>query len=284
MRKSVVFFVAVSAIILNSCKKDIEIPAYLHIKQPAFNAVAGQGTSLHNISYVGVYINDNLEGIYEVPVTFPILKKGNFKVQVRPFIKRLARSGVHNYTMVAGYEEDVTLVEKLTDTVSPVFAYESNVKFLWLEDFNLGTSSLNRTQGNVDTLLVTKSRGPGVDSTFYGYIDLGGISNPFIKLETQDEFTFPTDGRDLYLEFHYKCNIPFTVGLVERGPTQITSLPSVTPFETSGEWRKGYVYLNDELIFAPAGAKYRIFIGALNEDPSIPGEIFLDNFKLLYRE
>ncbi len=288
MRKNIFFLVLFSfGVFLNSCKKDIEIPAYIHVKKPTFKVGNGQGTDLQNINHVGIYINDNLEGIFEVPVTFPVLRKGSFTIEVRPFIKRFAREGLVNYSLMGGYFESAVLVEGEVDTVSPVFRYQSNTKFEWLDDFNANTKSImvDTNQSTIDTIFITKSRGVGVDTSLYAYINMGNIIDPFFSIETQDQFTLPRDRRDIYLEFHYKSSIAITVGLVEHTTSGSRSiLPSVRPFATNGTWQKAYVYLNDELINAPPGTKYRVYFRAVNGDESILGEVFLDNLKLMYRE
>lgn len=276
------------SVFFNSCKKDIEIPSYIHIKSPIFTAKAGQGTNLQSIPHVGVFINDNLEGIFETPVTLPVIKNGNFNVQLRAYVKRTARDGHVSYTLMDGYVENTTLTPGKVDTITPVFEYHSNTKFEWLDDFNANTKSIviDTNQSTIDTILITKSKGAGVDSSLYAYIDMGFDANPFFSIETQDFFTLPLDGRDVYLEFHYKTNVPVLVGLFEHdgnGDFSAT-LPSVQTISTNGEWRKAYIYLNDELINAPVGAKYKVFFRAINGDEGVRGEVFLDNLKLMYRE
>lgn len=289
MRKTVFLVVTLLAVLfLNSCKRDIEVPAYLYITSPQFVTKSGEGTNLQVITHVGIYINDNLQGIYQIPGTIPVLSKGNnMRVEIRPFIRRLARDGYVNYTMASSFiDSTVSLLEGKTDTVRPVFGYQSNVEFEWLDDFNNGTKTfvIDTSQSSIDTIYVTKNQGVGVDTTQYAFIDMGTAADPFFRIETQDAYQLPFDGRDVFIEFHYKSNVPFTLGLTEVYNGSEIDLPSVSPYETSGEWRKGYVYLNDELINAPTSAKYRVFIRTANGDESIHAKLYFDNFKLMYRE
>lgn len=286
MRNIIFFLLLLSfGLVFNSCKKDIDIPSYIHVKSLEFTVKNGQGSPLQNITHFGVYINDNLEGIFEAPVTFPVLQTGTNKVEIRPFIKRLAREGFVIYTMANGYFKTIELKAGQVDTISPTFQYESNTKFVWLEDFNANAKSIKIVSGTMDTILLTKSKGAGVDTSLYAYMSLGNVQNSFFEVETEDVFTLPLDGRDVFLEFHYKCNIPFSVGLVEISTNgDRFALPSVSPFDTKGQWAKGYIYLNDELVAAAAGTKYKVFFTALNGDANILPEIFIDNLKLMYRE
>lgn len=289
MRKIIFLLLLLSfSVVFNSCKKDIEIPSYIHVKALDFKTNAGQGTDLQGITHVGVFINDNLEGIFEAPVTFPVLRKGDFIVELRAYVKRTAREGLINYTLLSGYRESATLVEGKVDTITPVFEYQGNTKFEWLDDFNANTKSIvvDTNQSTIDTIFITKNQGPGVDSSLYAYIDMGTQANPFFSIETQDQFSLPLDGRDVFLEFHYKTNVPVLVGLFEFAPNGDFNgaLPSVQTITTNGEWRKAYIYLNDELINVPFGTKYKVFFRAINGDAGIRGEVFLDNLKLMYRE
>jgi hypothetical protein len=198
------FLILTAAIgfVFNSCKKDIEIPAYIHITAATFSAKSGQGTSQQAINHVGIYINDNLEGIYEVPVTFPILRKGQYTVELRPFIKQFARGGLVNYSVASSYTQTVNLVEAKVDTVKPVFGYQANAKFAWLDDFNNNTKTIHTISGTLDTILVTNSKGAGIDTSLYAYINMGNAINPFFEIETQDQYLLPLDGRDVYMEMH----------------------------------------------------------------------------------
>jgi hypothetical protein len=72
------------------------------------------------------------------------------------------------------------------------------------------------------------------------------------------------------------------VGLISLTTGDI--LPSVAPFQTDGQWRKGYIYLNDEIINQPSGTSFKVFFGAANGDETVVPEVYLDNLKLLYRE
>lgn len=283
-----VFLILTAAIgfVFNSCKKDIEIPAYIHITAATFSAKSGEGTNQQAINHVGIYINDNLEGIYEVPVTFPILRKGQYTVELRPFIKQFARGGLVNYSVASSYTQTVNLIEAKVDTIKPVFGYQSNAKFAWLDDFNNNTKTIHTISGTLDTILVTKSKGAGVDSSLYAYINMGNAVDPFFEIETEDQYVLPLDRRDVYMEMHYKSNIAFRIGLEEvsvKNGTEIF-LPSVDPNPTNGEWKKAYIYLNTELLYAPSDAKYKVRFRASNGDNSIVPEIFFDNFKIIYRE
>ena len=64
-------------------RKEInDIPSYMSI-----NSVTLDENSTHNISDVWIYIDDNLQGVYELPANFPILDEGTHKLRVKAGIK-----------------------------------------------------------------------------------------------------------------------------------------------------------------------------------------------------
>ena len=84
--KKITFLLISTFAFFCSCKKEIDIPAYIQINTTLFNTKTGEGTSAQQIDHVGIYVDDQLFGIYEIPVSAPIEKLGNHKVDIRPFI------------------------------------------------------------------------------------------------------------------------------------------------------------------------------------------------------
>ena len=66
-----------------SCKKDVNnIPSYVSI-----NSIALSSDATDNITDAWVYIDDNLQGVYELPANFPVLAEGKHSLRVRAGIK-----------------------------------------------------------------------------------------------------------------------------------------------------------------------------------------------------
>ncbi len=266
-----------------SCRKQYLVtPAYIHIPRIELNVSTGQGTEVHGVDRVNVYVNDNSVGIYQVPVTFPITYSGETKIDIRPMIKQFARTGILIYTPWDVYSTQVNLEPTRVDTIVPEFNYVSNIAIPFLEDFNANSASLNIKSGTVDTFYIQNDPEYTRDGTPYMLIDMGQ-GETFFTIESQDLFELPSDGRDVYLELDYRCNAPFTIGLYASDPTQVIALPTVTPVPTDGEWRKAYVYLTDETRNRSIDTRFRLFLRAVNGEDITP-KIYLDNFKLVYRE
>jgi len=280
--KLVILFILIVGLNWSCRKQDIAIPSYIYIPEIKLNVTSGQGTELHGIDRVNVYINDNSVGIFQVPVTFPVTYTGATKVDVRPMMKQFARDGILIYSPWDVYSETLSLEAKQIDTLVPVFNYVDNAAFPYLEDFNDNTASFSIKSGTVDTIYVENNPDITFDGTPYMHIDMGK-GETFFEIETQDIFQLPSDGRDVYLEMDYRCNAPFTIGVFVTEPSQVITLPSVTPNPTNGVWRKAYVYLTDETRNRSIDTRFRLFLRSVNGEDINP-HIYLDNIKLVFRE
>ncbi|HCS20685.1 MAG TPA: hypothetical protein DIW47_09030 [Bacteroidetes bacterium] len=272
-----------SLIIFNSCRKrDIEDPAYMHITAIEQAGNPGQGTKRHDIQHVYTLIADNSIGTYQAPATVPVLHEGNVLVEARPMIRWFAREGLHPYSMMKNYSQMLDFVPLTVDTLKPVFEYQDNVEFAWMEDFNDNSASMQLRSGTFDSFYVKNEVEHSLDGSPYMLIDMGN-GEQFFEIESQDLFDLPVDGREVILEIDYKTNVAFTIGLYATNPSQVVSLPSVTPYSTEKSWRKGYVYLTDEVFNQGSTTRFRIFFRSVNKEVIDP-KIYIDNLKLLYRK
>jgi hypothetical protein len=60
-------------LVLSSCQKEdtVDIPTYLKID----NIVLDEGNTTSIITDAWVYVNDQLQGVYELPAKFPVLEE-----------------------------------------------------------------------------------------------------------------------------------------------------------------------------------------------------------------
>ena len=99
-RKSTLFFVwgLLLALSLASCNKiqgPQKVPSYIHIESIGVDSLTDYftyGANTSKIADAWVYVDDQLIGAYELPTTFPVLKKGPHKVAIYGGIKVDGRS------------------------------------------------------------------------------------------------------------------------------------------------------------------------------------------------
>ena len=76
-------------LVLSSCQKEdkVDIPTYLKID----NIALDEGNTTSNITDAWVYVNDQLQGVYELPAKFPVLEEEIQTVRIKAGIKSIVK-------------------------------------------------------------------------------------------------------------------------------------------------------------------------------------------------
>lgn len=267
-------------------QKDKGEPSYIHI--PAIDLVtnpAQEGTNSHNIRDVWVFIDGNVQGVYPLPTTFPVLREGTVTLRMNAGIAVNGISATRSiYPFYRQIDTTITLVKGRTDTLRPVVSYNSQITFGYMEDFESQGFSL-RTTGRSDTsFLPRQTLAPG--EAFEGVGAMGfAVDNRASAFwcETIQAFSFPGGGgRAVFLELNYRNNIPFDVGLqIIEADGQFIDQPLVTLAASGSTWRKQYINFTP-FIQGRSGVTYRVIFNARHTGGAEPGRVFVDNLKLLW--
>ncbi|HOV12628.1 MAG TPA: hypothetical protein PLL90_12785, partial [Bacteroidales bacterium] len=87
----IIFMAVVGCVMLffnSACKKTDLVPSYIHIDKIDLNTTYEfDGSNSCKITDAWVYIDGDLQGIYELPATFPVLANGQHTIMVRAGIK-----------------------------------------------------------------------------------------------------------------------------------------------------------------------------------------------------
>jgi len=115
-------------LVLTSCQKEDtdDIPTYLKINNVALN----EGSTTSNITDAWVYVNDQLQGVYELPAKFPVLEEEIQNVRIKAGIKvNGIASGRIAYPFYSSYYEDITFTPNETKTINPTVSYLDSIDF-----------------------------------------------------------------------------------------------------------------------------------------------------------
>ena len=97
--------------ILISCNKEEEIPSYIGINDFNLTSNSSFGENTENITDVWIYIDENLQGVYEIPVTFPVLNKGLQNIRIKAGVKANGIASTRiQYPFYTSYLDTVELV------------------------------------------------------------------------------------------------------------------------------------------------------------------------------
>ncbi len=293
-----------------SCRKfegDQTIPAYIKIDSMTLKTDYNtEGANTQKIQTIWIYVNDNLEGIYELPVYAPIL--------ARDFNKLTLQGGIHingiagtraPYPFYESIIQDVVLKENTVLDINGGYmvtgndstplisetSYYSNCVFVWIEDFedpSVGLDSI--TPSTVDIHRTAPANNPEAylspDSHYSGYIELSADKSYFkiaTNVGTGEGFELPqANNWPIFLEIDYKCNMPFEVGVYANDYSQVIEYPLVGVNPSEG-WNKIYINLKPIVNHSVNADDFNIYLDGSLPEGMQKGEIYLDNIKLLYR-
>ncbi|MBT3611752.1 MAG: hypothetical protein HN522_02260 [Flavobacteriales bacterium] len=258
---------------LASCQKEDSsgIPTYLKIN----NITLDEGSTNSNITDAWVYVNDQLQGVYELPAKFPVLEEEIQTVRIKAGIKvnGIASSRIA-YPFYSSYYADITFTPNETKTIIPIISYLDSIDF-FLEDFE-GTGLNIEISAISDTTLLKLVD----ENNNYG---AGILSDSLFTFEiSTDELTdLPQAGAPVFLELDYKSNTQFLVGVYVNYPQSVIQkdLLWINPKQ---EWNKIYVNLTSTISEGINASSFKVFIGMKRDFELEKNELFFDNLKVVY--
>lgn len=280
------------AIMLTACQKtsDLDIPSYISIDSISVNVNTEQGTASNKIVDAWVYAGNDLEGAFELPASFPVLKAGATRLNIQPGIKLngMAETRVP-YPFYDTISVNVTLNRQNEVQLGHIATkYKSTAKFGWLEDFEDPYLSIDTTSRS--SIKISRVGEPSLVSSFPGEGNsyAGKISIPtdddFFECISHESYTFsqtlPEEKSYVFLELNYKSNCPLTVGLFIYG-TELSQQP-VLVVNSSEKWNKIYINFTPTISFNSDATKFRVYLSARKQEDGPAAEIFIDNIKLLH--
>lgn len=264
---------------LISCKKDkFKAPesAFLVVDNIQLKTISGQGSSSHKITDMWYYVNDKFQGVFPVGKVMPIVASGNTEITLLAGIKNNGISATRvPYQMLKSITINQNFESGKTYTINPEFEYNSSAFFYYSDNFEPGGSFFvsNGATDYTNTASFDPSKSfEGLGSIYMTMSD----SKPTAEMLQAQPYFLPSGGETVYLELNYRCNQPFTVGVIGGGSDR---RPALT-VNSSSEWNKIYVQLTSVISAQPTYPSYQVFIHA-DKEVSSP-EIYIDNVKLIY--
>lgn len=280
-------FLAIAIIQLNSCDlidKPEQIPSYVQIDTMQMQIrQASEGTKSHKIKDAWLFVNSQLIGAFEMPMTAVVLEEGEHTIEV---FAGISDNGINAIPEVYPFYNRYTTTRVLKPgeviTIEPNITYDEDTKFAFVEDFEQGNLFTFDLDGNPDTYLELATAGrfegnrSGQITLEYDYTTCEVATVVEYAIYNEDNPASP-----IYLELNYKNNIPFEVGIMGFDNNALVDKVYIAGMNTKEDWNKIYVNLTDYVANMKADV-YKITIRASKGTDVETGEIFLDNIKLLY--
>lgn len=256
----------------NASKDKGSIPTYVHVDSFTFSALPPSlqhiATS-HQINSVWAYYNNSPIGVFDLPADIPVLANGTGILTLRPGV---SVSGLNNFLATYPFylSDTSSLISQPGKTIhySPTTTYYPSSRCTVIANFdsNLVTpfkvdagAKIERVGGTGSVTLNAKD----------SLSEIGSIA----------QFAIPL-GKDAYIEFDYKCTIPFSVGLKASLGTLYTKyyLAGIYP---SDHWQKFYLSVKDfEAQYQATG--YNFYIKTELPAGQSSGTVLIDNIQLVY--
>jgi len=282
-KKKHLIFILFASILLFSCNKNTDLtPTYIKINSINLQVQTVEGTSSNRITDAWVYINDDIQGVYELPAFFPVLKEGSHTVTIRPGIMSngIAATRIF-YPFFEAIKLDITFVKGTTRSFDLIAKYHPSVQFKWMENFEDGGISLEKTLKS-DAEIIKTSQGESVfEGNFSAKMVLDSNKRLF-ECQTIESFTLPKGGAPVYLEMNYQNNAPLHVGIFAISSTQAIQR-AVLVLNPTEIWKKVYINLTNAVSENTNATEYKVFFGMLKyDDDIIIPTAYIDNIKLLH--
>src|ERR1035437_8120947 len=148
------------------------IPAYIHINKITLaknlsgfpNSSTGDEGSLSNkITDAWVYIDEQLIGCFELPITFPVLSEGIHQVRIRAGIKINGIAATRApYPFYNDFTQTITLEKGAKMNLTPSVTYNSNTHFAIMESFESVAHTMVKSIHSDTTLQILQSPDPNI--------------------------------------------------------------------------------------------------------------------------
>ena len=281
------------AILFASCdliNPEEEIPAFIRIDQIILDTrqpgdpgyTVNEGSSSSNISDAWIFVNDNLDGVYELPAQIPVVGGMN-TFRVSPGIKNNGVSSDRTiYPFFDDFLIDLDLVPEETQMISPVIQYFENSVVFWHEDFEdpgVKIENLNLTDTTIQRIFN--------DPIVFEGLGCGSIplteTATFYKGQTIANLDIAPNST-LYMELDYLTNNSFQIG-IRNDNIAIFEVPHVglnPTFDENDElvWKKIYIKFDELLMGLGDQGDWEIFFEAQKEVAQ--PQILIDNIKIVH--
>ena len=265
-------------LVFASCQKEdaVGIPAYIKIE----NIYLGENDSNSTITDAWVYVNGQLQGVYELPAKFPVLEEGNANIKVYAGIKN---NGIASDRVIYPFYSSDTTNKVLTINASteiyPTVNIKENIDGQF-DDFDNGYSF------NSDTCFQVLSGGPYGK---YGSLSLSDSDSILITEINYQDFPLsfdnvPQQGSPTYMELDYKNNTSFLVGMYINFPNSPTLEKGLLWINPKEDWNKIYIDLTQTVSEAIGAETFSIFIKMQRDSNLDENKLDFDNIRIIHYE
>ncbi len=286
MKSKNILFVCL-VLLLSGCNRLNDSPGVYHIIEiPEFNlsTTPDQGTNSHAINEVWVYSTTDVLGVFPLPATIPYLDEHGTGVIDLNIVAGIEANGIASTRKPYGFYESLSIETEFTagDTTSVIFnstyIYEANI--ILCEDFE--SSNIFQGSSNSSAEIVrTIDENWVIEGDGSGLILMTDSLNQIFST-TQEQLYYLPESGPVWLEYDYKSDNSFEVGMEAIGGLQAQRTPIIHHYSTEGEWKKMYLELGPFIWSTSDAFGYEITLDAVLDQGKESGYVVVDNFKIVH--
>ncbi len=282
MRANILLLIVILFLFFTSCEiinPGEDVPSYIRVESISLvTDSVTQGSASNKITDVWLYVDDQPLGVYEMPVSIPVLAGGTHYISVRAgiIVNGIAATRVY-YPFYTFYNDTINLIRGSVTTISPVVHYFSGTIFALEESFSGPGYDIVRSTASDTTYQVINNQNSFEGGTGAAYLD---ASHPVFECEPFDSLQLPMNS-PVYMELNYKSNTDFSVSM-RAITSQLTYNIFVLNIRATTEWKKIYINLTDWLALYPGAYGYKPYIHLERNSDVGDAQLFFDNFKVVH--
>lgn len=263
-----------------SCNKEEPIPAWVIIPEYQVTTTPDQGTAAQKITEVYVYSTSSFLGVFPIPGKIPILEYGTVQLELFPGIRA---NGIKSTPDIYGFftrtKHTLDLQPGKFDTIIPMYTYDPAVHIRMVENFDGSIKWFTTQIAGYPLEMTANTEFEGRAGTFT--VD---EAEPIFEVATPAFSNIPQNNTPIYLELHYKTEIPFLIGLEGSSSSIPKAKQYIAGVNAKDEWNKIYFSLTDAINLSDLES-YKVIIRA---DLPINGSVdsarvWIDNIKLIHQ-
>lgn len=238
-----------------------------------------QGSGNHKITDFWLYVNGQFQGSYALGNLMPIVPDAGNRARISIYAG-IKNNGFEStripWQFYERYDFDTTLTS-LGGSIQRDFAfrYNSSTVFAWSENFDLPGFKIIKSAISVADFTTT-SQGDNLEGK--SLVLSTTTPSSVAQVESSASYTLPTGSSNVYLEFNYKSNCEFSVGLIGSD----NAIRPVLYVRAQENWNKIYVPMAQAVNLSPISTAYKVYFRMPKTDNVSEAKMFLDNIKLVY--
>ena len=258
----------------------------MEVSEFSLSTSAAQGTAQHGVEEVWVYGESEKLGVYPLPAQVALPPNVSQTLLLWPGIKANGVSATRReYRLYQPVEVILDGNPETLEVVDFASSYADNAVIQLAENFDNTNRFSNTTGGNAEVVRITEGS-QVFEGNGSGYIHLDAEHSQLVAATNEVNFVLPA-AAPLYLEFHYKCDVEFLVGLkviggVSAGNHPLLGLNSTCEDDGTCVWKKMYLDLYPAVSSWPDALAYELLLTAFVPTDGTEGNIWLDNFKFVH--